>query len=399
MIDPFLCRLCGNPTHRFLSLGACPSPNRLLTLGEIGQPEPAYPMDLTFCENCWVVQSEATIPPEDIFTVYPYSSSTAATTRAHFEGLADTLVRDHGLGPGSVVVEIASNDGVLQRPLRDRGVRAIGVEPARNICELAWRDGLETLNEFFTEATVEKIGEGAADAIIACNVYTHLPALHTFTENVRRLLKPTGIFVIEIEYLLDMIQQAAYGNVYQDHVSYFTLGSLANFLEAQGLFVFHAERISPQGGSLRVFASPNPRPSNLPLLETEKELGLYSLSTYEEFAKKVEDSKRSLVTLLRELKGAGKTIAGYGAAAKGLSLLNYCHIGAETLSYIVDDSILKQGRLTPMNHLPIVGPGRLIEDPVDYLLVLAWNMTDEIKTKTRGLRVKYIVPSPAALKE
>ena len=391
-----LCRLCGSPTQRFLSLGACPSPNRLLTRDQLGQEEPAYPMDLTFCDNCWVVQSEATIPPEDIFTVYPYSSSTAAGTRTHFEGLADALVTGCHLGPGSRAVEIASNDGVLQRPLRDRGIRVIGVEPAQNICQLAWRDGLETLNAFFTYDTVQKLGEGSADLVVACNVFAHIPKLGEVLDAVHKLLKPEGVLVIEVEYLLDIMRLCAYGNFYQDHLFYWSISSLQWVLHRHGFEVFKVERIATQGGSIRVMADKGAlrveRPGLTQGLLRESQYGLGYLETYKRFALAVDLSRRSLTDLLKGLRAEGKTIAGYGAAAKGLSLLNYCGIGTETVSYIVDDSPLKAGRFTPGTHIPIVARKRLEEEPPDHLLVLAWNFMESIKASTSFLNCSYIHP-------
>jgi SAM-dependent methyltransferase len=341
-----------------------------------------------------VVQSEATIPPEDIFTVYPYSSSTAAGTRAHFEGLADLLVNGYALGPGSVVVEIASNDGVLQRPLRDRGTRAIGVEPARNICELAWRDGLETLNEFFTHQTVEKLGEGTADAVVACNVFAHIPKLGEVLDAVHKLLKPEGVLVIEVEYLLDIMRLCAYGNFYQDHLFYWSISALTRFLHGHGFKIFKVEQIATQGGSIRVMAGKGSfRVERLTQgLLQERQYGLGYLETYKKFAREVALSKKRLTELLKGLRAEGKSIAGYGAAAKGVSILNYCGIGPETVSHIVDDSLLKQGRCTSGSHIPIVAFETLITEPVDYLLLLAWNFEKEIKAATSSLGCTYIHP-------
>jgi SAM-dependent methyltransferase len=353
-------------------------------------------MDLTFCANCRVVQSEATIPPEDIFTVYPYSSSTAAGTRAHFEGLADALVKDYSLGPGSVVVEIASNDGVLQRPLRDRGARAIGVEPARNICELAWRDGLETLNAFFTHETVQKLGEESADLVVACNVFAHIPKLGEVLDAVHKLLKPDGVLVIEVEYLLDIMRLCAYGNFYQDHLFYWSIHTLMWVLNRHGFAVFKVERIATQGGSIRVMADKNVRggrDSFIEMLKQESRYCLHVPETYYRFARDVDRSKGKLTKLLKGLRAEGKTIAGYGAAAKGVSIINFNGIGPETISYIIDDSPLKQNKYTPGTHIPIVGPDKLITAPVEYLLLLAWNFERELMEKTKGLGLKYLVPA------
>ena len=388
------CRLCDTPTRRFLSLGSCPSPNRLLSEDQLGQEEPTYPMDLTFCQSCLVVQSEAIIPPKEIFTDYPYASSTSAATQVHFEGLAEAL--GGILAPGSLVVEIASNDGVLQRPLRERGVRCVGVEPARNICELAWRDGLETLNEFFTEETVDKLGPGSADVVVACNVFAHVPELRGFTRAIHRLLKDSGQLILEVEYLGDIIDQVAYGNFYQDHLFYWSLSALRHFLACEGLYVHTAERVPTQGGSIRVHAS-------------KREMGLgdgYSLlsneaswgpQTYRAFASKVEEAQRQLLGLLGEVRAAGATIAAYGAAAKGISMFSYTGISNELIVFIIDDSPLKQGRFTPKTHIPIVPPNVLDEEKVDYLLLTAWNYEKDLRAKTEKysrMGMRYILPCP-----
>ena len=385
------CRLCHHETKRFLSLGSCPSPNRLLTKEQLGRDERRYPMDLTFCENCRVVQSEATIPPEDIFTDYPYASSTSAATRRHFESLAKSLAADEA--PGSLVIEIASNDGVLQRPLREMGIHCIGVEPARNICELAWQDGLDTRNEFFTEKTVDRLGPHSADVVIACNVFAHVPDLRAFTRAVKRLLKDSGQVILEVEYLGDIIDQVAYGNFYQDHLFYWSLSALRRFLSSEGLYVHTALRVATQGGSIRVHANKRSGVLAEGVLIARGETS-WNLQTYQDFAQKVAMAQHQFRSTLQELKEAGACIAGYGAAAKGLSLLNYCNIGPDIISYIVDDSPLKQGRWSPGSHIPIISPKQAEGTPPDYLVLLAWNFAEQLMEQSRHLGAQYILPVP-----
>jgi SAM-dependent methyltransferase len=321
-------------------------------------------------------------------------------TRQHFYELAAHLKRRFPVSPGAPlplkVVDIASNDGILLRAWREMGVSALGVEPAENLCRLAWADGLETLNEFFTRETVDKIGPESAHIVTAVNVVAHVPELKEFAENVRRLLRPDGVFVVEVQYFRDTVEKLSFDNIYFEHVFYFTLTSLERVLANAGLYVFAAERVDTHGGSLRAYANtgelnwggPNP----LRIRNEEKKVRLDQVGTYQEFAKSVEKAGRTLRELLLALKRDGKRIAGYGAAAKATTLTNYCRIGPETVSYIVDDSPLKVGRFTPGTHIPIVSREWLEHEPPDHLLVLAWNYLESIRAATSSLGCTYIHP-------
>ena len=394
------CRSCGGPSPEwFLSLGEHPLPNRFLTKAELRQPEPRYPLDLFFCGRCSLVQLGLVVPPEMLFSHYAYASSTSATFRAHFDGLADYLVERFDIGPGSTVVDIGSNDGVLLRPLQERGVRAIGVEPAGNLYELAQMDGLEVINDFFDHGTVEAIGRGTADAVTACNVFAHVENIQGPVENVRRLLKPGGLFVVEVQYAGAMISDLTFDNIYLEHIYYWTLGSLARFLNAQGMRIVDVEEIPTHGGSLRVAAaseeSPWPVSARVEsILSQEESAGLRSQETFSSFAKKVEEVKDGVAQLLAGLNGQ---VAGYGAPAKSTTLLNYCGIDQQTVPYIVDDSPLKQGLFTPGTHIPVVGPEVLEEKRPSYILILAWNFADDIIEKTKHLGADYILPVPPRL--
>mgnify|MGYP001583705740 CR=1 FL=1 len=394
------CRACGASTEQFLSLGMQPLPNRFLTEVQLADPEPRYPLDLSFCPGCCLVQLGAVVPPGDLFSHYLFTSSTSASTRQHFSNLAAYLKRNFGGSPGSPlplkVVDIASNDGIMLRAWRSMGVQAIGIEPAGNLCRLAWDDGLETLNEFFTRETVDRLGPESAHVVTACNVLAHVSELTEFAANVRRLLRPDGVFVAEVQYFRDTIEKLSFDNCYLEHVFYFTLGSLERVLANAGLFVFAAERVDTHGGSLRVYANtrelnwggPNP----LHLRHEEAKLGLDRLETYQEFAKKVERAGRQLRERLLAIKADGKRIVGYGAAAKSTTVLTYCGIGPETVNYIVDDSPLKVDLFTPGTHIPVVGPEELEQSRPDVILVLAWNFLADIKAKTSHLGAEYIIP-------
>jgi len=340
-----------------------------------------------------------TIPPAALFNPqYPYASSTSPVFRQHFEQLAGILQQEVGLTEDSFVCDIGSNDGCLLRPLKELGIRAIGIEPSANVAALAQQEGLETRLAFFGEGTVQDLGKETADVVTACNVYAHVPDLRAFTQSVYHLLKPHGVFVIEVEYLGDILEQVAYGNFYSDHVAYWSLGSLSSWLANRGFRVYDAERIDTHGGSLRVWADKQVRPrreSVSKLLAWERDRGHWQPAFYLDWANRVFEEKQKLQALLAGIKMEGKRIAAYGAAAKGLTLLMYNQIGPETLDFIIDDSPLKQGKLVPGVNIPIVGIGDGLPVPKpDYLLVLAWNFSDSIIAKTRQLGVQYILPVP-----
>lgn len=396
------CRACGTVTRAFLHLGAQPLPNAFVSKEHLSLPTPKYPLQLNFCPGCSLVQLETTVEPETIYDNYLYSSSTSPATCQHFSDLAVHLKKKFGLGYHPTVVDIASNDGILLRAWRDLGVSAFGVEPAKNLCQLAWNDGLGTLNEFFTRKTVGKIGPGSAHMVTAINVFAHVPEIGAFAENVRRLLRPDGVFVVEVQYFRDTVEHLSFDNCYAEHIFYFTLTTLERLLGNAGLRVFDAERVATHGGSLRVYADTgnwyglgNPSPARIRY--EEEQLGLNELATYQEFAKEVERVGQDLVELLWRLRAEGKVIAGYGAPAKATTLLNYCGIGPSTIEYIVDDSPLKQGRYLPGMHIPIVGPERLTEDPPAYIVLLAWNFAQAIMEKTRHTGARYILPLPPRL--
>lgn len=389
------CRACGGATQQFLSLGQQPLPNRFLTEAQRAEPEPRYPLELFFCPGCSLVQLGATVPPEQLFSHYLFASSTSPLTRQHFGEMAGQLKKEFQLGRDSVVVDIASNDGILLRAWRELGVSALGVEPAENLCRLARDEGLGTLNEFFKNETVGKIGPESAHLVTAINVLAHVPEIREFAENVKNLLRPDGVFVAEVQYFRDTVTGLSFDNIYLEHVLYFTLTSLERFLAHAGLRVFAAERVDTHGGSLRVYADKSfylGSSASLRIKHEEKKLGLDRLETYQEFAKAVERAGRQLRERLLGLKANGKRIVGYGAAAKSTTILNFAGVGPETIEYIVDDSPLKQGTWSPGAHIPIVGPEELKRSRPDYIMVFAWNHLETIKAKTSHLGADYIIP-------
>ena len=384
-----------------LSLGKTPLANALLTAEQLARPEPRFALELVFCPDCSLVQITERVPPEQLFGEYAYFSSFSDTTVAAAKALAERLARERALGPGSLAMELASNDGYLLRHYRDAGVPVLGIEPAANIARVANERGIRTRCEFFGRELAETLArEGCrADVLHANNVLAHVPDLNGFVSGIERALKPSGVAVIEVPYVRDLIEKCEFDTIYHEHLCYFSVSALDALFARHGLGLAGIERIPAHGGSLRLFAAPGaPRgAATKVLLDEERSLGMLELAYYAGFGQRVEKLRRDLVALLARLRGEGKRIAAYGASAKGSTLLNYFGIDARHLEYVVDRSTEKQGRYTPGTHLPIVPPERLREDRPDYLLLLAWNFLDEIaaqQAEYRGRGGRFIVPVP-----
>ncbi|MFT5527062.1 MAG: SAM-dependent methyltransferase [Pirellulaceae bacterium] len=398
------CRSCGTvlgPT--VLSLGSTPLANALLAADELAEPEVSYPLELAFCQHCSLLQLNATVSPRVLYDDYVYQSSYSDSLVQHAADICDRLAKDHALGAASQVIEIASNDGYLLQHYQARGVPVLGIEPARDIAAMANRRGIRTLNQFFDSALVDRVlSDGlTADVIHAHNVLAHVGDLPGFIRGVSRLLKPAGVWVIEVPYVVDLIDDTEFDTIYHEHLCYFSVTSLQNLIQSNGMRIRDVERLSIHGGSLRLFVMHQDaavESDNVGrLLEQEERWGVQTLDTYRRFGKKVEDLKSQLRELLTELKGQGRAVAAYGASAKGTTLLSYVGIGQETLDFVVDRSDVKQGMYTPGTRLPILAPGELIQRRPDYVLLLTWNFLDEIlqqQTEFRELGGKFIIPIP-----
>jgi SAM-dependent methyltransferase len=401
-----VCRSCGSgPLEPVLSLGDTPLANSLRDASELSAPEPTFPLDLAVCPHCSLVQITAEVPPDDLFRDYVYFSSFSETMLRHSAELAAQLIRDERLGPKSLVVEAASNDGYLLKNYAAAGVPVLGIEPARNVARVAVEEhGIPTREEFFGRDYAKRlVSEGLrADVFHAHNVLAHVPDLNGFVAGIRTLLKPTGVAVVEAPYVKDMLDHCEFDTIYHEHLCYFSLTALDQCFRQHDLVIRDVERVPIHGGSLRLFASHaegidavSPRVADL--LEEEARWEVGTLEPYRMFAERVGQIRRGLRDLLTGLKANGKKIAAYGASAKGSTLLNFCGIGPETLDFVVDRSTVKQGKFTPGTRLRIYPPDKLLEEMPDFTLLLTWNFADEIlrqqaEYQTRGGR--FIVPVP-----
>ena len=398
------CLLCqSRAVEEFLDLGRTALANKFLTAEELSLTEPMYPLKVGFCHMCSHVQLTEIVPPSAMFEDYLYVSSASDTLKNHLLELSDVVVERQGLGAKHLVIDIGCNDGTLLSGFLRHDVRVLGVDPAVNLAALARDSAIDRHVGFFTEASAQEIVHrwGLASAITATNTFPHIPELWDFVTGVQTALAPGGVFVIEAHYLIDLIEQGAFDTVYHEHVSYWALGPMQRLFSRAGMEIVDVERLPIHHGQIRVFVQ---RKGEKPvhrrvaeLLEMERALGIHEFSTFQCFAEKTRQIKIDLHTKLHELSQAGKSIVGYGAPAKGNTLLSYLEIGPGVLTYIADRSPLKQGRYTPGCHIPVVSAERLLVDQPDYVLLLAWNFADEILQQQHEYRRrggKFIVPVP-----
>jgi SAM-dependent methyltransferase len=368
---------------------------------QLAEADLVAPLDVVLCEECSLVQITETVSPEVLFCQnYPYFSSVSKALMKHFGDSARQIIAERKLGPDSLVVEAASNDGYMLRHFVEAGIPVLGVDPADGPAKKAQESGVRTLNTFFTKELAEQLFEegNRADVFLANNVLAHVADLNGFTAGIARLLKDDGVAVIECPYLLDLIEHCEFDTIYHQHLCYFSITALVNLLRRHGLSLNEVVRTSIHGGSLRLFIEKkeNVGESVTSLLDREKELGVDGLAYYESFAARVEKLKTDLIALLDKLKGEGKRIVGYGAAAKGCTLLAYCGVGSQYLDCIVDLNPVKHGRYMA-DRVRIEPPSKLLEDKPDSVLIIAWNFADEIMKQQREYRDQggsFIVPVP-----
>jgi hypothetical protein len=400
-----VCRFCGSALEQiFIDLGMSPLCESYPGAGDLNSMEPYYPLRVYVCETCFLVQLQEYARASDIFSDYAYFSSYSDSWLRHAQSYCRKMYERFGLGPQSFAVEVASNDGYLLQYFLPLGVRVLGIEPAANVARAAVEKGVPTLVKFFGADLAHSLaGQGkTADLVLGNNVLAQVPHINDFVEGLRVLLKPEGVLTLEFPHLLELMQRNEFDTIYHEHFSYFSFFTTKRILEAHGLRIFDVEQLASHGGSLRVYAcrAESGRPATeavAQLLAAEYDAGLDTFDAYRSFAEQVKQTKWDLVGFLLSAKREGKTVAGYGAPGKGTTLLHYCGIGRDLLEYTVDRSPYKQGRFLPGNHIPIYHPDAILERKPDYVLILPWNLKDEIIGQLGYIREwggRFVVPIP-----
>jgi len=401
-----VCRLCGvNITRTFVDLGMSPLCESYVPAERLDEPEVFYPLHVRMCESCLLVQLPAYVSGEHIFSDYAYFSSYSDSWVAHARQYAETMIGRFGLTTDSLVTEVASNDGYLLQHFLRRGIPVLGVEPAANVAEAARGLGIPTEVEFLGADTGPEIARrhGRADLVAANNVFAHVPDIRGFAAGLRALVKDTGLVTLEFPHLLRLMERRQYDTIYHEHFSYLSLLTSSRVLATAGLRVVDVDELSTHGGSLRVYARPEesagePTAQVKAVLDEEESAGLHTVAGHEGFAREVLQIKSDLLGFLLGAAGEGRSVAGYGAPGKGNTLLNHCGVRSDLLSYTVDRSPQKQGKFLPGTHIPIYPPERLAQTRPDYVLVLPWNLREEISQQLDYIRSwggRLVFPIPA----
>lgn len=402
------CRACSAPLeHSFCDLGMSPVSNAFIDPARADRMEPFYPLHAYVCGSCFLVQLGEFQSPDQIFDdEYAYFSSFSESWLAHARRYVEVMTDRWGLGSHCRVVELASNDGYLLQYFVERGIPALGIEPAANVAAAAEEKGVESWVKFFGRETALELVEAgrSADLLLGNNVLAHVPDINDFVGGMQIALKPGGVLTMEFPHLLQLMVSNQFDTIYHEHFSYLSWIAVERLFAAHGLTLFDVEELRTHGGSLRIFgrhADDESKPVTdrvHALRRKEQDAGLNRIETYLGFQDQVRRTKRNLLRFLVEAKDQGKTIAGYGAPAKGNTLLNYCGLRADFVDYTVDRSPRKQGTLLPGVRIPVFAPERIFETRPDYLLILPWNLTDEIREQMAGIRDwggKFVVPIPA----
>ena len=400
------CRICSSKyLQTYLDLGITPLANKLVKPEELNKEEQIFPLNVKLCKNCFNSQLGNVVNPKILFTEYPYRSSISQPFIEHCKSMAKTVNEKYQLNKDDLVIDIASNDGCLLEAFKPYNVRVLGIDPAKNLAEIANKKDVETLPEFFTKEVAEKVVNkyGKAKLITATNVFAHVDDLNNFLSGVKTLLSPNGVFIIEVPHKKHLIEENQFDTIYHEHLSYFLAKPVKKVLSNNGLKLIDLEKINIHGGSLRFYSAKKEsklkinKPNINAVIDEEKEKGLYKLKTYKNFQKRVLNLKENLKNTLTELKKQNKKIAAFGASAKGNTLLNFCNIDNKIIDYIVDDTPEKQNNFYPGTKIPILPFTKLESDKPDYLIILAWNFAEKIIEKTKDFKEqggKYIIPIP-----
>lgn len=401
------CRFCQTPLeHSFVDLGMSPPSNSYLNIEQLGSMELFYPLHAHVCSSCFLVQLDEFESPDQIFSDYAYFSSYSQSWLDHAGDYVEHMIDDFGIGASHQVIEIASNDGYLLQFFNRRGVPVLGIEPAANVAKVAEEKGIPSLVEFFGVSTARVLVEEGrkADLLLGNNVLAHVPDISDFVAGMKILLNSDGVITMEFPHLLKLMEFNQFDTIYHEHFSYLSLLTVKQIFEKHGLVIFDVEELDTHGGSLRVYARHSGKVRSdrndrvRSLLGREIAAGLDDIVTYSKFAEKVYATKRELLSFLIQAKNDGKSIVGYGAAAKGNTLLNFCGIRHDFIDYVVDLSSHKQNLFLPGTHLPIYSPEKIRETKPDYLLILPWNIKDEVIAQMSYIREwggRFIVPIPA----
>ncbi len=398
------CRFCAAPlSHSFVNLGVTPLCQTHVGPEQLDAMEPFYPLHALVCTECLLVQLDEYVAPDDIFTEYAYFSSYSDSWLRHAADYCAKITDRRQLGTDSLVVELASKDGYLLRNFVAAGIPCLGIEPAQNVAEVAQASGIRMVTEFFGEATARQVRSdyGAADLIVGNNVLAHVPDLNDFVAGIAALLAPSGAVTMEFPHLLRLMDETQFDTIYHEHFSYFSFLTVTEVFRRHGMVIFDVEELATHGGSLRIYAAHKGQEEICAtvgrLQKVEREAGLDSLEAYSDFQPRVNAVKRDLLAFLIDAKRNGNQVVGYGAPGKGNTLLNYCGIGPDFLDYTVDRNPYKQGKYTPGSRIPIVAPERIVETRPDYVLILPWNLREEIVSSNSNVAEwggRFVVPIP-----
>jgi len=400
------CRFCGhNLEHTFCDLGETPLSNSYLAEEDLAKKEPFFSLHAYVCDNCFLVQVQEFQKPEAIFTEYAYFSSYSESWLGHAKNYVENVTERFALSSNSKVVEIASNDGYLLQYFKSKGIPVLGIEPAANVAEVAIEKGIPTLVEFFNASLAEELvlREGKANLILGNNVLAHVPNLNDFIRGMKILLKSDGIITLEFPHLIRLVEENQFDTIYHEHFSYFSLFTIEKIFAYHGLTLFDVDEIPTHGGSIRIYArhdvdKTKPITNRIDALrQKEIDQGINSIDFYQQFSQKVLSTKNQIRIFFKEAKKQGKVIVGYGAPAKGNTLLNFCEIGKDVMDFTVDRNPYKQNRYLPGTHIPIKNVEKIEEEKPDYLFILPWNLKNEIIEQMGYIRKwggRFVVPIP-----
>ncbi|GAC1667132.1 MAG: class I SAM-dependent methyltransferase [Steroidobacteraceae bacterium] len=407
MVGPVTaCRACGGRLAVTMAdLGLQPASNAFITSLAAAHEEKRYPLRARVCESCKLVQLDYDVAPQELFGNYVYFSSYSDDWLRHAKEYCDMAQQRFGLDSTSLVVELASNDGYLLKNFIDKGIAVLGIDPSDTVAAAALRIGVPTLVDFFGASLAKKLAADGrqADLIIGNNVLAHVPLLNDFVAGIALLLKPLGTVTLEFPHLLELIEHVEFDTIYHEHYSYFSLYAIEQVFSRHGLRLFDAEQLTTHGGSLRIVAAHSQRPgledsgSLRKLRAQEHAAGLADLASYPRFAERVDDCKRSLLAFLGTARREGKSVAAYGAAAKGNTLLNFCGVTPADISKVADRNPHKQSKFLPGTHIPVVSPQALLDSKPDYVLILPWNLQAEIREQLQEIRQwggRFVTPVP-----